>query len=86
MQRIGKLIGKRVRARRNAQGLSIPRLANAAGTTTRYMEMIEAGARIPSLATLLRIALALDTTSAVLLEGVEELLADVESSPLVPIG
>ncbi|WP_372442164.1 helix-turn-helix domain-containing protein [Actinomadura violacea] len=70
-------IGKHIRDRRLALGLSVPRLANAAETTTRYMEMIEAGSRYPSLMTLFRIAAALDTTASELLVGVEAPLASV---------
>lgn len=60
-------IGGRIRARRLDRRMSVPALAGRAGLTTRFVEMIEAGDRIPSIPTLYRLADALDSKARDLL-------------------
>lgn len=62
-------LGARVRAHRLRRGMAVKALAAAAHVTPRYIEMIEAGKRTPSLDTLDRIAVALSTRPSALLSA-----------------
>jgi transcriptional regulator with XRE-family HTH domain len=53
-------IGALIKASRRHRGLSVAAVAEGAGISTRYLEMIEAGARVPSIEVLGRIADTLD--------------------------
>jgi transcriptional regulator with XRE-family HTH domain len=75
-------IGIRVRAHRLRCGLSVPGLARAIGASTRYVEMIEAGHRLPSIPMLYRLAEALDVDAGELLSGD----LDDAPNPLAPTG
>jgi XRE family transcriptional regulator, fatty acid utilization regulator len=81
-----KRIGARVRTRRLAAGLSVPRLARATGATPRYVEMIEAGTRIPSVPMLYRLAAALHTTAADLLTDEDGTGVDASENALAHTG
>jgi transcriptional regulator with XRE-family HTH domain len=59
-----KYIGERVRRYRLFRGLSVTQVAKRINATPRYVEMIEAGSRTPSLPTLERLAIALDVSMA----------------------
>lgn len=61
----------RLAAERRKQGLSQRELAERADVTRAYISMLEAGSNIPSVATLQRLARALETTTAYLIEGEE---------------
>ena len=52
-------LGRQIRSRRQAQGLSQAALAIKAGVSRVFVEKIEAGARTPSWGTLARLARAL---------------------------
>lgn len=61
-------VGKRIAARRQMKGFSLPELAEAANVSRGYLWQLETGEEPnPSLAVLMRIATALDTTVADLL-------------------
>lgn len=63
------LVGKRIATRRQMKGLSLPALAEAAEVSKSYLWQLENGEEPnPSLAVLMRIATALDTTVAELLD------------------
>lgn len=65
-------IGERIKRRRVERELSVPKLADAIGKTPRYVEMIEAGGRTPSVDTLYRLAEALDVSPAAFLVDTDE--------------
>jgi transcriptional regulator with XRE-family HTH domain len=56
----GKVFGKRLREMREARGETLRSLADAAGLTHPYIAEMESGRKVPSLTTLLRLAIALD--------------------------
>jgi transcriptional regulator with XRE-family HTH domain len=57
-----KLVASRVQFRRLGLGMSKLALAGAAGLDQRAITFVETGARVPSIATLYRIATALETS------------------------
>ena len=57
-------LGSRVRARRQAQGLTVVRLAELSGVSRRMLTAIELGQANPSLVTVDKVARALDTDFA----------------------
>lgn len=59
-------IGEVIRATRKLSGKTIKATADAVGITQRYLELIEAGTRIPTLGMCERIALALDVDPSML--------------------
>ncbi|MEU8203396.1 helix-turn-helix transcriptional regulator [Streptosporangium sp. NPDC049046] len=59
--------GHMIRRQRETKGMSTTALATRAGCTTRHIELIEQGKRIPSIPLLRQIALALGVRTAVLL-------------------
>jgi len=67
------LIGKTIRRRRNALGLSIETLAETCGITPNYLGSVELDKRDPSLSTMLAIAKGLRVPPGELLGGVEGL-------------
>ncbi len=62
-------IGERIRALREAKGLSLSSAAERSGITVARWRSIENGAGNPTVATLVRVALALETTFAGLVSG-----------------
>lgn len=64
--------GQAVREAREAQGLSVPELASAAQVVDAELADLEAGDRLPSAGTILRLAVALDISPATLCKDVEE--------------
>jgi len=64
-------VGRRIRVRRLQQGLTQDAFAQRAGFLKQYAYRVEAGQQNLSLRTLHRIATALETSIAGLLEGVE---------------
>ena len=68
-KRILKILGQNLHRLRNAAGLSQDALAVKADVTKRYVQMIEAGQKCPTLYTLKRLRDALEC-------GFEDLLAD----------
>jgi transcriptional regulator with XRE-family HTH domain len=67
----GKRLGDRLRARREAHGLSQAKLAELACVTPNYVGLIERGERLPTLDTLVRLAKALDVEPGELLGRVK---------------
>jgi len=65
-------LGRDVRRRRKARGLSRRRLAEVTGISERFLADIEAGRANPSVARLLQIARALETEPSALLRAAEE--------------
>jgi transcriptional regulator with XRE-family HTH domain len=61
--------GNRIRELREAKGLSQEELADLGGIHRTYLGGIERGERNPTLLSLLKLAKALDTSPAKLLEG-----------------
>lgn len=66
-----KLVGKRIRELRSAQGISQEALADKAGVHRTYMGSVERGERNISLENIVKIAGALHTTPANLLSTVK---------------
>ena len=62
-----QILTERVRARRNALGLTQEQLADRASLSTNYIARLEIGLRTPSMATLKSLAKALDVQVADLL-------------------
>ncbi len=67
------LFGDRVRAQRQALGLSQEALAQKASIARAYIGSLEAGERNPSLDTVARLAKALAVDAADLVRGVQDL-------------
>ncbi|HEX7229961.1 MAG TPA: shikimate kinase [Candidatus Binatia bacterium] len=73
--------GEKVRTLREKQGVTLKQLAQMSGLSDRYIIQVEQGAANPSLESILRLALALQTSvSRLLPEGAEE-NATAERSP-----
>lgn len=68
-------VGRAIRTRRQARGLSQEALAERAGLHRNYVGLLERGERNPSLTTLNAVARALETTLAELFEGVGPLIS-----------
>lgn len=62
MTHLATVIGTKVRAHRNAKGLSQTKLAALADTTPHAVTSIEGFHRVPTIAVLIRLAAALDVT------------------------
>jgi transcriptional regulator with XRE-family HTH domain len=76
-------LGREIRRRRQAQGMTLEALAEATGITPNYIGSIENGQRDPGLSTVMRIAHGLRLPLAELL-GLPELPADaIEAAKLV---
>lgn len=60
IRELSRSIGKRIRTRRNALGLTQEQLAERSDLSTGYVAKLEVGAAIPSLATLYALAEALN--------------------------
>lgn len=69
---IAKAFGARVREVRLDQGLTQERLAEAAGMHPTFISNVERGYRVPSIATLVRLAEGLHVRPCVLLEPESE--------------
>jgi transcriptional regulator with XRE-family HTH domain len=67
--------GEVIRARREAAGLSQEALAKAASLHRVYISLVERGERTPSLATVLLLAKALNTTMSSLVTATERRMA-----------
>ena len=65
----GVFLGRAVRARRTQLGLSQEKLAGASGLDRSFVGQIDRGERNVTIPTLLRIALALDTTPGTLIDA-----------------
>lgn len=63
------VVGRNVRVRRQALGLSQEQVAHDAGITLRYLGMVERGQQNPSLSVIVRISGALKCTPLELLES-----------------
>ena len=68
-EKIAAEIGKKIRGLRSALGLTQAVLAEAADLESGYLSQVERGHKLPSLGALFRIADALKTTPAALIEG-----------------
>jgi transcriptional regulator with XRE-family HTH domain len=64
----GKVFGKRLREMREARGETLRSLADASGLTHPYIAEIESGRKVPSLTTMIRLALALHCNVADLVD------------------
>lgn len=63
--------GRRVREVRRARGLTQERLAEAASLHPTFVSNLERGYRVPTLATMVRVAAALDVRLGELLDGMD---------------
>jgi transcriptional regulator with XRE-family HTH domain len=66
----GARLGARIRARREALGLTQAALAERAGLTSNYVGVLERGLKVPTIDTLITIAKALDISLVALLGDV----------------
>lgn len=73
----GELFGRRLRELRQKRGMTQESLAQAAGTAAPYVSDMERGLKVPSLTTILRIALALDCKATALISVFDK--ADLRS-------
>lgn len=64
-------LAARLRARRLELGLTQEQVAERTGFSQRHVSSFEVGTRIPTLPTLSRLARALETTEAELLQGLD---------------
>ena len=64
----GARLGARIRARRNAKGWSQATLAETVGVGANYVGVLERGAKLPTIETLVAVAAALGCSPAVLLD------------------
>jgi transcriptional regulator with XRE-family HTH domain len=79
------VLGREIRRRRKAQGLTLDRLGESAGLTSNYIGNIEAGQRDPSLSSMIRLARAFDSPIGELL-GMPEMSADsIEAARLLSV-
>jgi transcriptional regulator with XRE-family HTH domain len=62
-----EIFGKRLRRFREERGVSQERLANSADLTTSFVSNLERGTTVPSLTTILRLAMALEISPGELL-------------------
>lgn len=69
----GERFGARLRARREALGLTQAKLAEHAGVTSNYVGVMERGLKLPTIDTLVKVAKALEVSPA-------ELLGDVRAN------
>jgi len=60
VQKEAVIFGDRLRERREKQDLSVRSLADLAGMSYTYISDMERGRRVPSLTTIIRLAVALD--------------------------
>jgi transcriptional regulator with XRE-family HTH domain len=86
--KLGHRVGRRVRARREARGISQAELAARVGVSANYVGLIERGSKVPTIETLFAFAKALDVKGAELLdetvgadEWVGEVIAVAQSIP-----
>ena len=77
-------LGARIRARRQALGLTLAVVAPRAGVSVSYLSDVERGRRLPSLDALDRIARALSCVATDLLEGLYPYGLDVPDSSAQP--
>lgn len=63
------LIGASLRSSRRRKGMTLRQVAESAGVTESFLSQVERDIASPSIATLRRIAAALDTTIGVILDG-----------------
>lgn len=75
-------IGKRIRARRHALGMSQEALAERAGLHYTYIGQIERGEKNASIETMLKLCVALDTTLEKLFEKIGSGGMEQEAFPL----
>jgi len=76
-------LGREIRRRRQALGMTLPALAEATGITPNYIGAIELGRRDPGLSAVLKLARGLRVTPGELL-GMPELSPDaIEAAKLV---
>ena len=66
----GERLGARLRAQREALGLTQAKLAERAGVTSNYVGVLERGLKLPTIDTLVRVAKALDMAPSALLGDV----------------
>lgn len=77
-----KIIGKRVRARRQSLGMSQEALAERAGLHYTYIGQIERGEKNASIETMVKLCSALDTTLEKLFEKIGDCAEEKNSIPL----
>jgi len=70
--------GNLIRRRRHATGLGQEALADKAGLHRTHVSLLERGKRMPSLLVIKKLAAALETTMASLMEELEEDASDEE--------
>jgi len=68
---VARIVGRRLRERREAMGLSRLAVARAAGITWGKLASYEGGAKLPEIGTLIAISAALRWQVATTLRGVE---------------
>ena len=81
MDTLQQQFGNLVRRRRLAIGLGQEALADKAGLHRTHVSLLERGKRMPSLAVIKKLAMALDTTMASLMEELEGGATDDEPAP-----
>ena len=68
---IAGAVGERVRSARNRAGMTQEQLAEAAGLHPTFVSNVERGYRVPTVATLVRLASALGVTAGSLVDDLE---------------
>jgi transcriptional regulator with XRE-family HTH domain len=77
---LGKIFVRNMKSFRKKAGLSQQRLAELCGASHSFIRQIECGSRLPSFASIARIASALNVMPAVLFLDEDETLPGVQSS------
>ena len=72
MKSVNRALGRTISKLRHNLGLSQEELADRAGIHRTYVSQLERGIKSPTLAVLIKVARALDTTPSRLLCGVED--------------
>lgn len=73
---IEKIFGHVLRESRTSNGLSQEKLSQECGLDRSYISLLERGLRQPSLTTILLLSKALNTTGAIMVSSVEEILIE----------
>jgi transcriptional regulator with XRE-family HTH domain len=73
-KRLCRVFGARLRELRRNRNLTLSELADRAGISLTYLSQIERGSRNPTLAIVVRLAQALDTTPDQLVAGLDRVV------------
>lgn len=87
---VGNRLGERLRAIRTQRGMTLDAIATDVGLTKGYLSLVENGHKVPTIATLVKLASALDVPISVLfeekpLQGPVTIVRKAERKPFEPV-